>query len=254
MGIAMSVRPSTSLRSSQTVTGPQTDKRGEASLRAFMFYGGCMLYSASRTQKIVSLSSAEADVYACSSGCSDAILLGRILSWLTGRQTTIYAYTDSSGAKGIPQRSGVGRLRHLSCRILWLQQLVSGGMVKLCSVSGSVNPADIGTKRLSAPRLRSLMAVLGLYNRTTGSLEGSDDPGKVFIKKHNVRALLCALSLMNFQGCNSEASPADGSQSLIIFTAVLGLVMLIPMMLSCFGRAVTTKLMQMQVQVKQLQQ
>ena len=40
---------------------------------------------------------------------------------------------------------------------------------------------------------------------------------------------------MNFHGCNSEASPADGSQSLIIFTAVLGLVMLIPMMLSCFG-------------------
>ena len=34
-----------------------------------MFYGGCMLYSASRTQKIVSLSSAEAEVYACSSGC-----------------------------------------------------------------------------------------------------------------------------------------------------------------------------------------
>ena len=100
---------------------------------------------------------------------------------------SIYAYTDSSGAKGILQRSGVGRLRHLSCRILWLQQLVSGGMVKLCSVSGSVNPADIGTKRVSAPRLRSLMAVLGLYNRTTGSLEGSDDPGKVFIKKHNVR-------------------------------------------------------------------
>ena len=64
--------------------------------------------SASRTQKIVSLSSAEAEVSPCTSGCSDAILLGRILSWLTGRQTTIYAYTDSSGAKGIHQRSGVG--------------------------------------------------------------------------------------------------------------------------------------------------
>ena len=200
-----------------------------------MFYGGCMLYSASRTQKIVSLSSAEAEVYACSSGCSDAMLLGRILSWLTGRQTIVYAYTDSIGAKGILQRSGMGRLRHLSCRILWLQQLVSSGTVKLCSVSGSVNPADIGTKRLSAPRLRSLMAVFGLYNRTTGALEGSDDPGKVFIKKHNVRALLCALSLMNFQGCDSEASSSDGSQGLFMFTAVLGLVMLILMVFSWFG-------------------
>ena len=67
--------------------------------------------------------------------------------------------------------------------------------IRLCSVSGNINPADIGTKRVSAPRLKSLMAVLGLYNRKTGALEGSDDPGKVFIKRYNVRALLCALSL-----------------------------------------------------------
>ena len=120
------------------------------------------------------------------------------MRWLTGRQTIAYAYTDSSGAKGILQRSGVGRLKHLSCRILWFQQLVSSGTVKLCSVSGSVNPADIRTKRLSVPRLKSSMAVLGFYNRATGTLERSDDPGKVFKNKHNVRALLCALSLMNF--------------------------------------------------------
>ena len=125
-----------------------------------IFYGGCLLFSASRTQKIISLSSAEAEVYASSSGCSDAILLSRMLAWLTGRRTIIHAYTDSSGAKGILQRQGAGRLRHLSCRTLWLQQLISAGIIKLCSVSGSINPADIGTKRLSAPRLRSLMSVL----------------------------------------------------------------------------------------------
>ena len=39
---------------------------------------------------------------------------------------------------------------------------------------------------------------------------------------------------MNFPGCDSEAS-SDGSQGLFIFTAVLGLVMLIPMVFSWFG-------------------
>lgn len=34
--------------------------------------------------------------------------------------TKIHLYTDSSGARGILQRKGVGRLRHLSCRILFL--------------------------------------------------------------------------------------------------------------------------------------
>ena len=63
-----------------------------------------MLFSTSRTQKIISLSSAEAEVYASSSGCSDAILLSRMLAWLTGRRTIIVAYTESSGAKGILHR------------------------------------------------------------------------------------------------------------------------------------------------------
>ena len=88
-----------------------------------MFLGSCLLFSASRTQKVVSLSSAEAEVYACSSGASDGILLSRLVSWLTGRKTWMIIYTDSSGAKGILQRQGVGRLRHLSCRVLWLQNL-----------------------------------------------------------------------------------------------------------------------------------
>ena len=157
-----------------------------------------------------------------------------MLAWLTGRRTIIYAYTDSSGAKGILQRQGVGRLRHLSCRTLWLQQLISAGIIKLCSVSGSINPADIGTKRLSAPRLRSLMSVLGLYNRDTGALEGSDDPGKVFIKRYNVRALVCALSLRNFQGCEST-EPVSSDQGLLVFTVLLGLFLMLPLVFSWLG-------------------
>ena len=53
-----------------------------------MFYGSCLLFSASRTQKIVSLSSAEAEV-----------LFSRLLTWLTGPRTLVYVYTDSSGAR-----------------------------------------------------------------------------------------------------------------------------------------------------------
>ena len=56
---------------------------------ATIFMGGCLLFSSSRTQKLVSLSSAEAEVYACSSGTSDAILLGRLVSWMTGKRTVI---------------------------------------------------------------------------------------------------------------------------------------------------------------------
>ena len=49
----------------------------------------CLIYSASRIQKIVSLSSAEAEVYACRSGTSDAILLARLLTWITNKRTHV---------------------------------------------------------------------------------------------------------------------------------------------------------------------
>lgn len=88
------------------------------------------MYSASRSQKVTSPSSAEAEVYAWSSGASNAILLGRLLTWMTGKKTWIYIYTGSSGAKSILQREGVGRLRYLSCRILWLQNVVGNGGLK----------------------------------------------------------------------------------------------------------------------------
>ena len=193
-----------------------------------IFYGRCLLYAASRTQKVISLSSAEAEVYACSSGCSDAILLSKLISWLNGRATHIHLYTDSSGARGILQRMGVGRLRHLSCRILWLQQLIANGTICVAAVSGHSNPADIGTKRLGCSRMRSLMAVLGVYNQTTQSVEGSDDPGRVFVRKLNIRTLISALSLLQLQGCDLDGPDETSSCFKFACTAVVGVFLLLP--------------------------
>ena len=47
-----------------------------------IFYGGCLLNASSRTQKIVSLSSAESEMYAAASGACDAVLIVGILSWM----------------------------------------------------------------------------------------------------------------------------------------------------------------------------
>ena len=44
--------------------------------------------------------SAEAEVYACSAGTSDALLMARLARWLTNKPTTVLLFTDSSGAVG----------------------------------------------------------------------------------------------------------------------------------------------------------
>ena len=200
-----------------------SDKTSRRSVScATMFVGGCLLFSSSRTQKLVSLSSAEAEVYSCSSGASDAIMLSRLLAWMTGFKVTIHLHTDSSGARGILQRHGVGRVRHLSCRILWLQQLISDGVIRLGVVAGTTNPADIGTKRLPNGRLRSLMFLLGMYNVSSGTLEGADDPGNVFRKKQHLMSLISVLGLMNLKGCDADESE-NPSYGLLAFTVVFGL-------------------------------
>ena len=144
------------------------------------------------------------------------------LAWMTGFKVTIHLHTDSSGARGILQRQGVGRVRHLSCRILWLQQLISDGVIRLGVVAGSTNPADVGTKRLPNGRLRSLMFLLGMYNVSTGALEGADDPGNVFQKKQHLMSLISVLGLMNLTGCDADGSE-NPSYGLLAFTVVFGL-------------------------------
>eukprot|EP00435_Cladocopium_sp_Y103_P019671 s1066_g4.t1 len=183
--------------------------------------------SSSHTQKLVSLSSAEAEVHSCSSGPSDAIMLARLIAWMIGFKVAIHLCTDSSGARGILQRQGVGRFRHLSCRILWLQDLIGPGQIKLATVAGAVNPADIGTKRFPYNRVKSLMCMIGMFDVARGSFEGADDPGKVLRKRQNLMTVLSTLSLMSLKGCEAEdplPSQPSASPSLVYFAFLLGLL------------------------------
>ena len=175
-----------------------------------IFYGGCLLYSSSRTQKVVSLSSAESETYAAASAVMDAILIHSIISWLLQRVLVICLYLDSSAARGILSRKGVGRLRHLSCRILWMQDLVAEHKLLVKAILGAINPADICTKRLSASRIQSLCYFLGIWQGS--SLEGSADPANIFrhvqdqgqqqSQRMQIRMLIGALSLLTqLQGC-----------------------------------------------------
>ena len=167
------------------------------------------------------VTSAEAEVHACTSGAADSLLLARLLIWLSGKKTKIHLYTDSSGARGILQRKGVGRLRHLSCRILWFQNLFGMGIIKLSAVSGNTNPADIGTKRLTANRLRPLMSLLGLFNMSTNTVESLDAPGRIFSRRQGVRTLISALGLLLLQASSWRLVSILALGFLILFHFVL---------------------------------
>ena len=60
-----------------------------------------MLHSSSRTQKIVSLSSAESEMYAATSGACDSVLIVGILKWMFDAFFQSHLYLDSAAARGI---------------------------------------------------------------------------------------------------------------------------------------------------------
>ena len=128
---------------------------------------GTPLSYASRTQQTVTLSSAEAELMALSSGMAEALHVQQLLEELqTGMCTTIFSfsnnnkkyitlYTDSTSATSLASKLGVNRRsRHIALRYLWIQDLRQAGEVDIKRVTTHESPADIYTKLLPAPVLQ----------------------------------------------------------------------------------------------------
>ena len=127
----------------------------------------------SRAQKVVTLSSAEAELGGVVSGASEGLGTQAIARDL-GIVADLLLLADSSAAIGICRRSGIGRVRHLAVGQLWVQERIRDKTLRLDKVAGEANPADIGTKHLGAEVMRRCMALAGLVPREGRS---SDPPG-----------------------------------------------------------------------------
>ena len=113
--------------------------------------GGHTIKTWSVTQGAIALSTAEAELYAMVEGVTRAkglVSLARELGFV-GVSTTVKLGTDSSAAKSFVSRRGLGRMRHLDIRDLWLQKEVADGLVEVVKLPGVQNPADLMTKMLS---------------------------------------------------------------------------------------------------------
>lgn len=96
------------------------------------------------TQKHISLSSAEAELYAANKGAAEG--LGVVAAARDfGDRVFLNLHTDASAAIGIASRRGLGRLRHIDVQDLWLQEKSHRGQIRLVKVSGLLFPADILT-------------------------------------------------------------------------------------------------------------
>lgn len=70
--------------------------------------------------------------------------------------------TDSVAARGMSHRRGVGRVRHLDIKDLWVQAKVQAGELIVDKIDTTQNRGDIGTKALDGIKLTYLMSLTSL--------------------------------------------------------------------------------------------
>ena len=98
-------------------------------------FGTHILKNYSSTQGVIALSSGEAEYYGLTKASS--VLLGiRGMCEDMGFSILGEVHTDASAAKGIADRIGLGKVRHLETSQLWLQSKVADGTLRITLVLG----------------------------------------------------------------------------------------------------------------------
>ncbi len=89
----------------------------------------------------------------------------QLLAWM-GEPLRLRLSLGSSAARSAVLRRGVGRIRHLEVKTLWIQDHTASGRLVVDKIKGTENVADIGTKPLAGPIFVKLRVMLGLVMLT----------------------------------------------------------------------------------------
>ena len=78
-----------------------------------------------------------------------------------GMSGDVVVRTDSSSGLAVGSRRGLGRLRHVQTRYLWVQQRVQEGDLRLKKEPSDTNVSDALTKPLDEKRMTNLLTMMG---------------------------------------------------------------------------------------------
>ena len=127
------------------------DTRKSTSGGIVMFGTHC-IKTWSTNQQVVATSSGEAEYYGMVKGASNGLGIQGMLRD-SGVILGITLCTDSSAAKGIASRRGLGKVRHIELAELWLQDQVARGKIKIEKIRGEDNFSDSLTKHSNPERI-----------------------------------------------------------------------------------------------------
>ncbi|CAE7503319.1 unnamed protein product, partial [Symbiodinium microadriaticum] len=148
---------------------------------------------------------------------SEAILVHKAWVWTTKEEAKLVMRSDSSVARAIASRLGVGRVRHLQTSCLWIQQWVAAKTLRVAAVPTQFNPSDMGTKSLQQRRLRMLCFLAGMvddHGEHIGREEHAEALGRDVLGRAGgdlMVRMVQALMAITMQGCNSPSEDQAGN-------------------------------------------
>ena len=109
-------------------------------------FGNHTLLVKGSSQKVVALSSSESEYYGmCRTATLAEFVRGIMEFWGVNLKNTRLK-VDSSSAKAMAERRGVGQSRHIQAKFLWLQDKVAEKSLIVEKVKGTINDSDLVTK------------------------------------------------------------------------------------------------------------
>ena len=126
--------------------------------------GGHCVKSWSSTQAKIALSSGEAEYSGIVKATSEGMGIQSMMKDL-GYDFKLIVHTDSSAAVGIGNRHGLGKVKHMDIKELWIQEKVMDGDIKLIKVPGTGNLADLMTKHLERAKVDEVLEKMSICRR-----------------------------------------------------------------------------------------
>ena len=118
----------------------------------------------SKTQSVIAKSSAESELYGVVKGACEALGMKTLYADIVS-DVSIKLELDATAAKGILDRQGMAKVRHIDVNVLWPQEQCAKKLVPLHKIPGLHNGADLMTKHLANPVIKKHIAQLDMDHR-----------------------------------------------------------------------------------------
>ena len=127
-------------------------------------FGAHCVKTGSALQSTIALSSGESEYYQLVKGAAIGLSIQALLQdW--GLPVGVRIHSDSSAARGICSRRGLGKMRHVQTRYLWIQERVAQKHISIHKIPGPENHSDILTKSVAGPLLDKHIRRMGIVFR-----------------------------------------------------------------------------------------